>query len=461
MRALLVLYIVNQLDWSQKSAYATLGAYASLVYLSNIIGGYAADKLFGFRRAILLGGIVITIGHFCLAFENLYCFYAGLGLVVAGTGLFKANITSFLGDFYHKDDPRRDPGYTIFYLGINLGGLLAFLGCGYVADRFGWHAAFSLAGFGMLLGLLIFIFGRKYLEDKGYPEHPERLSSGLGKLAHLMPFVLAAGFAYLVYETELSEYFLHAIGAIAILYALYIAFTSSSENRKHIFTLLFMMIFLVLFLGFWEQQASSINILVDQYVNRGTSLLERFNLSEVPTLWFGAMNPVSVLIFGSLIAYIWEWLGEHHKAPFAPMKFVIGFAFLAAAFGSLSYGVENLGSPDAKLHMGWIALFYVIYTIGELCVMPVGFSLVTKLTPHDTRGFFMGLWMVGIAYAEQVAAKLAQLTSLDEGIESGKESSIQAFGDFFSQSALWILYAAMTLLVASFILRPIFRKVEG
>lgn len=463
MRSLLVLYIVQQLNWKEASAYKTLGAYAALIYLGGIVGGLVADRLLGFRRAIILGGIIITCGHFTLAFEHPLALFVGLGLIVCGTGLFKSNITTLLGEFYTPDDPRREAGFSIFYLGINLGSFLAFLACGYVAKRWGWHLAFSLAGFGMLVGLTIFLIGGKHLEGKGETPCPKRLKKSFLGIRfswciYLTAFMVAGLVAFLIHQNHWLAGVLPIVGGITLGYALYIAFTGPLQVRYNIFSLLVLMFFMLLFLAFWEQQASSLTLFVENHVNRSAHWLDGWlGIAEIPAPWFASFNPLSIIVFANIVGFIWFWLATHHKPVFAPMKFVIAFVFLSGAFYLLAWVAKN--APQGELlNMKWIALFYVLYTIGELCIMPVGFSMVTKLAPSDSKGFFMGAWFMGIAFAEYIAAWLAQLTTTDDNI--GVSAPMYLYGDFFETLAIWGIGAAVVLSVLSYFMRPVFDRIE-
>lgn len=466
MRSLLVLYIVTQLNWGDKAAYATLGAYATLVYLGNILGGWFADQLLGFRRAILIGGITITCGHFMLTFEHAIAFYLGLGLVLTGTGLFKANITTFLSDFYEEHDPRREAGYTLFYLGINVGGFLAFLTCGYTAQRFGWHYAFGLAGIGMLLGLTIFILGQKYLEGKGEPQYPERLKIKVAGIPILTLFCLSmpvvAGLAALIIKNNqiLGSLFIPIVGTIVLVYTLYVAFKHTLEERLRILALMVLTAFVVIFIAFWEQQASSVTLFTEYHVDRALPLIvsNLIGIDVVPASSLPIFNSIAIIVFAGLIALIWERLGERDKAPFAPMKFVIAFLLLGGSFYLLGLP-STLAETGSTINMGWVIAFYIIYSVGEICIMPVGFAIVPKLAPKDYRGYFMGVFFLGIAFAEYAAGVIATLTSVDEmGME---RPSISVFGEFFEKAGFVVLCTAAAMLLFSFVMKPIFRKIEG
>jgi len=466
MRSLLVLYIVTQLNWGNGEAYMILGAYATLLYLGGIWGGALADRLLGFRQAIIIGGITITCGHFVLAIPGVMPLYLGLGLVLTGTGLFKANITSFLGDFYLPGDPRRDSAYTIFYMGINVGSLFAFIACGYVATRYGWHSAFSLAGFGMLFGLLIFIFGGKYLEDKGRPPCEDTIKKthlgisyrvwvALGVLA------IAALSSFLIHSNEILSYALPVIGVAVLGYWTYLALTHTKEVRQNIFSLMVLMFFMLCFLACWEQQATSLTILSEYHVDRAPSYLAGFlnwvGLEAVPTPWFAMCNAIAVILFGGVLAGAWSWLARHNKEPYDPMKFVIAFLFLSAAYVLLA--CKTAVVPEGgKLELFWIPLFYAIYTLGELCMMPVGFALVTKLAPKEQRGFFMGAWFMGLAFAQYLAALIAKMTATDDLV--GEAAPLSVYADFFTEIA-WVTFAAAALLfVLTFFMRPVFHRAE-
>ncbi len=391
MRALLVLYLVNVVRWSDARADHLYGTYTGLVYLTPLIGGYLADKLIGTRRSLVIGGCIIAAGHFALAFETMASFYIGLALVIIGTGFFKPNVSTMVGQLYKPGDRRRDAGFTIFYMGINLGGFIAPLICGYLAQGAGfrhllesagldparsWRWGFAAAGVGMLVGLAVYLSLReRYLPGIGLP-YRTTLHSGArdGTLA----------------EPPLT-----------------------TAERRRVVALLLTFVFTVIFWMAYEQAGSSLNLFADRYTN-----LHVLGMS-VPSSWLQSEQPFFVLLFAPAFAALWQALGARGKEPSTPLKMAIGLAcigggylFMVAAGRLVDTCLAGHGSGScAVAGPGWLSSFYLFSVLGELCLSPVGLSYVSKLAPARYASVLMGAWFLAIAGGEKLAGELAALTS--------------------------------------------------
>lgn len=411
MKALLVLFAADVarggLGWTKADASRLFGFYGFSAYASNLVGGYLADRYLGTHRAMVVGGFVIAAGHFCLAVPGLPTFFAGLVLVVLGTGLFKPNVSTMVGQLYPQGDVRRDGGFTIYYMGINVGGLLGPLACGYLAEspRFGWHYGFGAAGVGMVVGLVFYLWlKRRYLPGVG-----ERPNREIAQLAGELP----AGGG----------------GRVAPL---------SPDERRRVLALLVIIAFTIPFWMAFEQTGSSMNFFAAERTDR-TVLGFTF-----PATWLQSVNSAVLLLSAPLFAALWTWLGRRGREPSTPTKMAAGLGLLGAGF--LLMVVAGARSDAGVLVSPlWLVATYSLHTFGELCLSPIGLSLVTKLAPLKLASLLMGVWFLATALSELLAGQLAALT---ERIERGE--LFQLFGgraDFFFVFVVSSFVAALGLLM--------------
>ena len=412
MRALLVLYLVNALKWDTASAANLYGTYTMLVYLTPVIGGYLADRFIGTRRSLVIGSIVISIGHFTLAFPGMTTFYAGLGLIIIGTGFFKSNVSTMVGQIYQKGDPRRDAGFTIFYIGINVGAFLGPLVCGGLAQspRFGWHYGFAAAGVGMVLGLIVYLMGRdKYLPGIGV--RAERT----GEMGHLASAVEGAGNP-LVHGAiggvvgGAVGWFLGSGSLLGLVMGLVIGAAlgitvlgTHGEERKRVIALFIVVFFVIFFWAAYEQTGSSMNLFAD----KNTDL--RVGSFNVPSSWFQSVNPFVIVLFAPIFAWMWTRLGQSGREPSTALKMVLGLVLLATGFLFMVIGGSR---ADAGVLVSpfWLVAAYTFHTLGELCLSPVGLSYVTKVAPVKFASLLMGVWFLANAAANKIAGALAAFT---------------------------------------------------
>ncbi|HKR63416.1 MAG TPA: peptide MFS transporter [Thermoanaerobaculia bacterium] len=366
MRALLILYMVGStqkpgLGFSTEKSAQIYGLYTMLVYLMGIPGGFLADRWLGHRRAVFIGGCIIAAGHFSMAFPSIATFYLGLLLIILGTGLLKPNVSTIVGTLYTRDDPRRDAAFSIFYMGINLGAFISPLICGYLGQKINWHAGFAAAGFGMVLGLIQYAAGQKYLEpvsdakeSKYEPTAPEPVQSGA-------------------------------------------AFTSQDWSRIAAASIL--TLFALIFWAGFEQAGSSLNLFADR-ATRLTVL--GFNY---PSSWFQSVEPLFVITLSPVFAVLWIKLGNRN--PSSPAKFTLGLFFLALSFLLVVPAAKYFEAHNERVSPWWLVGLYLLQCIGELCLSPVGLSMVTKLSPARIVGFMMGVWFFATAMGNYVAGWVA------------------------------------------------------
>ncbi|HEX9050784.1 MAG TPA: peptide MFS transporter [Anaeromyxobacter sp.] len=411
MRAILVLYLVNGLRWNGARAAALYGTYTMAVYLSSLPGGYLADRWIGTRRSLVLGGALIAAGHFSLAFPGMAAFYAGLALIVAGTGFFKPNSSTIVGQMYRPGDARRDGGFTIFYMGVNVGAFVGPLVVGGLAqsERFGWHWGFAAAGVGMVLGLAIYLWGRdRYLPGIGLGvEHAATRAAAreAGGKTTLHGAIGAAAGA--LAGLALGGAGLYAVAIGAVVGATFgITFLGTrGDERKRVAALFILVFFVIFFWAAYEQAGSSMTLFAD----KSTDLwLGSF---EVPSSWFQSVNPFAILVFAPVFAAAWQWLGARGRDPSTPFKMVLGLLLLGVGFLFMLAGGRH-ADAGALVSPMWLVMAYLFHTLGELCLSPVGLSYVTKLAPARFASLLMGAWYLANAAANKIAGAIAGLTPL-------------------------------------------------
>ncbi len=368
MRAFLILYMVapvasGGLGLSDAHAASIYGTYTGSAWGAAILGGLAADRLLGQYTAVFLGGLVIALGHFTLAFKALWSFYAGLTLIVVGTGLLKPNVSILVGSLYPAGDPRRDSGFSLFYMGINSGALIGPLIAGYLAQRVDWHAGFAAAGVGMAIGLARYWMGRP------------RLAAGIQRLAH----------EHSERRRERAEAARDARRVPG--------FTAAEWKRLGAIVVFF--VFASLFWGAYEQAGSTLNLFADRYTR--LSVLGW----SFPSSWFQSVQPVFVIILAPVFAWLWRWLGR--REPSSPAKFAYGLLFVGLAFLLLVPAGRLAQEAGIKVSPWWLVWAYFIAEVGELCLSPVGLSVVTKLSPARVVGLMMGVFFLSNAVGNKLA----------------------------------------------------------
>ena len=366
MRALLILYMTASaakggLGFSTERAGSIYGWYTSGVYALAIPGGIIADRLLGLYRSVLIGGIIIALGHFAMAFPSQQTFFLGLVLIVIGTGMLKPNVSSLVGTLYNKDDRRRDAGFSIFYMGINLGAFIAPLITGPIGERVNWHWGFAVAGIGMTLGLIQYVAGRKYVVGREAPR--TEAATARDEKSHAV-------------EAPLTGDDWKRISVIGILF---------------LFSALFWMAF--------EQAGSSLNLFAERYTS-----LHMFGIN-VPASTLQAIQPMFVILLSPIFAAIWMGLGD--REPSSPLKFAFGLILVGAGMLLLVPAARMAQAANNKVSPWWLVGVYFLHTVGELCLSPVGLSVVTKLAPPKLVGSMMGIWFLSIALGNKVAGYAA------------------------------------------------------
>ncbi|WP_298760794.1 peptide MFS transporter [uncultured Psychroserpens sp.] len=411
MRALLVLYMTKQLLFTDDMAFGVYAAYMSLVYVTPLIGGILADKILGFRKAILLGGVLMALGHFFLTFEQPIFFYGSLGLIIVGNGFFKPNISSFVGDLYHEGDARRDSGFTIFYLGINLGAAIAPLACAWFAETYGWHYGFVLAGIGMVLGLLVFnrglkgnIFGNKGLVPNLPVYQKKSFGINQGQLISVIAFLSVPVFALIVKFHEFEHFLVWIISAFLIAYIIYILTTVNLKEKKRLIVAVYFTVLYTLFSAIFEQAGSSLTLFADRNVN----------LVGMDAAGTNSINAGFIILLAIPFSLLWTFLSKRKKNPNSAIKFGLGLVFLGLGFVVFALSAHSIDA-FARTSMTYLVLGYLVLTIGELFLSPIGLSKMTELSPLKYVAFIMGVWFSANFYGHFFAGKIAKLTTVTEG----------------------------------------------
>jgi len=455
MRALLALYVVAQFHKPQEQASIRYGAFTALVYALGIFGGSIADRLLGYRRSIVVGGLVMAAGLFLLMVPNEDMFLLGLATIIVGNGLFKPNISTIVGKLYRPGDPRRDGGFTIFYMGINIGALLAPIACQWFSALMGteghpdYRYGFLLAGLGVLLGVVCFGRGGKLLQGQGLP--PAGRESLLPVIQVLVGIALVVPLMYwLLGKGEWVGYILGGLGILMTLYLGSIALKSESSVRQQMFVLLLLLCCSVLFWMCFEQAGNSLNFFAVQHINPMT-----LGNWSMPAEWFQSVNSIFIVAFGPIFAALWVILDKRRMNPSIPAKFGIALVLVALGFVLLISGI-NGADANGKISWCFLAGLYMIHTFGELCLSPVGLSMVTKLAPVKITGMVMGAWFMSIA----IGNYLAGVVSSDAGamIDAAKDKpGIEKIG-LYTQAFTPIIYTALAVGIVMFLLSRLINK---
>lgn len=452
MRALLVLYLIQQLfqnlETSKTVAYGIFAAYGSLVYASPFIGGLIADKFLGHRKAVIWGAIMMAIGHFLMAIENEMFLYLALSFLIVGNGFFKPNMPIILSGLYEENDPRRDGGFTIYYMSVNLGAFFSPILCGIVGETYGWHYGFTIAGIGMLAGLFIFLkfghiidyheninaeTGEKTLEYRplgGVPDKESLAQKFCGLSKEIWIYALCVistfGISLLVKHYEIMSYVIFPLSLAILGFIFVIALRSGKVERDRLFVILILLLFITLFWTFFEQAGSSLTLYASENVNRN------FFGSVIPASLFQSVNPMFILIFASPLSILWMQLAQRKKEPSTPIKFAMGILLLSIGFLLLGLAprflsFETIVENNTMLKIAavpaiFLVLSYMFQTLGELCLSPIGLSMVSRLAPPKIVGMVIGAWYLSSSLAFQVGGWIANLTTDESSYEIADNS---------------------------------------
>ncbi|PKD19723.1 peptide permease [Salegentibacter salinarum] len=429
MRAILVLYLVSAttggnagLGWTGGEAIALYGWYTMLVYVASIPGGIIADKLLGQKKTVLWGGIILVAGHGILAVEEMWAFYSGLGLIIVGVGMLKPNISTMVGGLYKAGDIRRDKGFTIFYIGINLGAFLSSLIVGYVGENIGWHYGFGLAGIAMAFGLIVYLWGQKYLVNVGNLLSKVERNEG-ASLSKMFSELLKSPIQLTITSILMvgSIYFLIAesipFGLLFIFLTLVIALmlmvykdltTQVMKDRYVVMILSFLLV--VVFWGAFEQAGGLMNIYAADKTDRTLSVTLPLIGNEVPATWFQSLNAMFIIIFGVIVANFWAKRKLKNKEASSIFKMATGVIIMGLGFVFMAIASQEYSAFESKSAMYWLVLAYLLHTIGELCSSPVALSFITKLAPVKYASLMMGVYFAATGLGNKMAGLIGEFS---------------------------------------------------
>lgn len=547
MKFLLLLYLTKYHLFTDAVGYDVLGAYAGLVYALPLIGGALADRYLGMRKAVIFGAILLTLGHAAMAFEGhqairyvagtvvsealtlndgsiiaagttlaadviiqdvmaLNVFFLALALITVGVGFLKPNISTIVGQLYGENDPRRDAGFTIFYMGINLGSFVATLACGYIGETYGWNYGFGLAGIGMLVGLATFLFGQKYLDGHAEPSNPAILKEKFfGPLTKEMAIYVGAVLSVVVFwwlvqrepvvhfaqnallmvavvalimhsmmikKDKFTDWVAYGLAGLSVLCGVLWAYSANdtwlggmivlllsfigygfkvhnSAEYSRTVTLMFLIVSSIVFWALFEQSAGSMTLYADRVLDRNVWGF------ELRATQFAALNAFFIVVLALPLAAMWVWLAKRNFEPSTPVKFGLGIVQAGLGFGALVVGA-HFANDAGKVAAIWMVLAYLLHTTGELCLSPVGLSAVTKLAVHRVVGVSMGTWFLATSLSETVATRIGKLASIETGDVASADTAVMltTYTDLYE----FLMWVGIGVGVFVIILSPLLKK---
>jgi POT family proton-dependent oligopeptide transporter len=457
MRGVLTYFMVDQLFLKDEQANLQYGAIQAFVYAFTFIGGIFADKILGFKKSLFFGGIVMILGNLLIAFSPATMFYYGIAFSIIGTGFFKPNISSMVGELYHENDSRRDAGYGMFYAGINIGGLLGGALCIYLGKYYSWKLCFLSAAIVMAFGLLTFLFTKKHLGPIG--DSPLlRMSPSKRKIREIAVYVcsiLSIPFIFLmVKNTDYTDYFMYTIGVIALAYfAFEVIKLKVIKLQKKVIAAFMFIFFYFLFNAIYEQSGGSLSLFAKDNLN---DTLLFFSID--PNVVNNSSNTLFVVIFSPLIGLLWLWMAKNKIEPSTVIKFGIGFLFLGASF-YIFYYTRFFANAEGITSLNVFTFAYLITTIGELCLGPIGMSIITKLSPKRLFGMMMGLWFLASAFGQLAAGKLgAEMSKANTG--TTLISKLQSYTEGYYQLAVYSIIAGVILILMVPLMKKLMQEVK-
>lgn len=457
MRGMLTFFMVNQLFMKENAANLQYGATQAFVYAFTFIGGLFADKILGFRKSLFWGGLLMITGSCILAVNPKDFFFLGLSFTIIGTGFFKPNISTMVGTLYKTGDSRRDAGFSLFYAGINVGALLGGYVCITVGKNYSWNLAFGLAAIVMTISLLTFIFTQKSMGPIGLS--PLKISADgkskkwyeylvyIGSLA-VIPIIMT-----MVAKTQYTDWFMYTIGPLTLIYIFYEMTKFSSAERKKIWAALVFIVFSIFFWAFFEQSGGSLSLFAANNLKDSVA-----GIKLDPNGVNNSVNSLFVIIFAPLLGIFWIWLSKRNKEPNTVVKFGLGFLFLSLAFYTF-YATRFFADENGMTSLNVFTAAYFIITFGELCLSPIGLSIMTKLAPKPLQGVMMGMWFLASAYGQYAAGLLgAGMTSPKE--DATPVDKLISYTDGYQQLAIYALIAGIILIIISPGVRKLMQEVK-
>ncbi|MCZ4223017.1 peptide MFS transporter [Pedobacter rhodius] len=456
MRGVLAFFMVDQLHLSDQKSNLQYGAIQAFVYAFTFIGGIFADKILGFRKSLFWGGSLMIIGNLILAFNPQGLFYIGITLSIIGTGFFKPNISSMVGELYHEKDNRRDAGYGLFYAGINVGGLLGGAMCIYLGKYHSWHLCFLSAALVMAFGLSTFIFTKKYLGPIGNSPllHLEKNKRTIYEIIVYAASLFCIPLIFImVKNTAFTDYFMYTIGVVALIYFLYEIFMVKERKAQYKLLAAFVFIFCYfIFMAISEQSGGSLSLFAKDNLNHNLLFL-----SIDPNVVNNSVNSLFVIVFSPIVGILWLLLYKKKIEPNTVVKFGIGFLLLALSF-YVFYATRFFANEQGISSLNIFTLAYLLLTLGELCLGPIGMSIITKLSPKKMFGMMMGLWFLSSAFGQLAAGKLgAEMSSIEN---ASLMTKLVSYTEGYKQLAIYSLIAGLALILVSPMIKKLMAEVR-
>lgn len=446
VQGMLVLYMTQALQFSDDKSYMIMGAYWALAYLAPFVGGSLADRLLGFKTSTLLGAILLSAGYALLSLWS-EGFYLSLAIIIIGNGLLKPSISSLLGSLYTKGNPQRESGFTLFYIGINFGALLAGFSSGYIKTHFGWHAGFMLASVGLIIGIITFCVGLKYMVELQHETHLHRPNITLTfKLGIALGGIITVYLIdCLLQNSTLSRWILPLGGLLLLLYIFFMTLRQEHDARERMWKLNILIISSVIFWMIYMQMFFSYSLFIDRLVQK-----DWFGF-HVPTTAFYGVENLFIVLLGPLFAYTWHKLNKANKNPSSFIKFV--FAIVFAGIGTLfMYCGTYYANAESLINPLWVVAAYFFVAFGEMLLSPIGLSAVTTLAPRNLIGMMMGVWFVALGFGGQFAGLLAKLSDIPADIKN-PASQLLIYRHAFCMFAALTFISALLLFIIQALLK--------
>ncbi|SEH40338.1 peptide MFS transporter [Chryseobacterium culicis] len=468
MRGMLVFFMISQLNFHEKEANLQYGATQAFVYAFTFVGGLFADKILGFRKSLFWGGLLMIVGSLILATDPHKFFFLGIAFTVVGTGFFKPNISSMVGQLYRPNDSRADAGFSLFYAGINLGALLGGYLCiaigkgeflsTIITEEMRWHIAFGLAAIVMVVSLVNFVFTQRTLGSIGLqPGHPlaEEKTTPIPKWKEYGVYVLSLVFVpiimTMVAKTEYTDYFMWTIGPLTLIYLFYEMSKVTASERKKLWAALVFIIFSIIFWGIYEQSGGSLSIFAAKNLNKDLLGLDPNGVNNSGGAFF-------IIFLAPLIGLLWIWLNKRKIEPNTIIKFGLGFIFLGLGYYVL-FATRLFADLQGITSLNFFTLALLIITLGELCLSPIGLSIMTKLSTKNLQGMMMGMWFLASAYGQYVAGIIgASLATAKKG--STNYDELITYTDGYKQLGLYAVIAGVVLILISPYVKKLMQEVK-
>jgi POT family proton-dependent oligopeptide transporter len=463
MRGMLVFFMVNQLDMNDRVANLQYGATQAFVYAFTFIGGIFADKILGYRRSLFWGGLLMIVGSVILAIDPHKFFFLGIAFNIVGTGFFKPNISTMVGNLYKEGDPRIDAGFSLFYAGVNIGGLLGGYFCiaigkselfeSFIAPQYAWNVAFGLAAVVMVISLVTFVWTQKSLSSIGRSpllHLPDNRRKIYEYLTYILSLAIVPIIITMVSKTEYTDIFMYIIGPVSLIYIIYeMKNFSTAENKRLVAGVIFM-IFSIFFWAFFEQSGGSLSLFAANNLNNRV-----LGMELDPNGVNNSANSLFVIMFATLFGLAWMWLYKKKLEPNTIVKFGLGFLFLAGGF-LIFYYTKFFTDANGVTSLDLFTFGWLIITFGELCLSPIGMSIMTKLSPSRLQAVMMGMWFLASAYGQYFAGLLG--ANIAEASENSTNlEKLMVYTEGYKQLGLYSLGAGILIIAIS----PLIKKLMG